>query len=917
MSTTRLGSGPAGDGPSEYRSWDVWPLTGRDGYVERLQTLLRRRRSVVLAGPAGAGKTRLLEEVSRRLARMLQVVEIRATVATATLPFGAVASLLPEPTGQWREPSELLRAVERRWRAESHRRPVVVVVDDAHLLDGGSGALLQHLVDAGCVTALFTVRQPVSGGDVGCSSGPTPSGDGIPVLIGLYRNHAVEWIDLPPLAPFEVVDLLEKGLAGRVDGASAQRLVDASGGDVLLLRELLAAAWRTETLTCRDGRWYLTGPMPVGPRIEMLVHERIGVLTRAALESAEVVACGEPVDEQLLRQVASAEGLAAAERAGLVRLGLEDGRWTARIAHPLYGDLLRARAPHTRVEQVRGELARALVERGIVTDEDALRAAVWTMESGALGSEIESGVVLRAARRAAALLDHKLARRLALHAESVGAGAEALWLAALASLWLGETDIASRQLAAAVQLAGDETQRDTMRIALAGVALMAHGDAVGAAAILDAGHDLPPGGTALRAMVHLTVGEVPAALAVLDGVDVTDSRANVADRAGIIAGRTAALAISGRPAAAVEVCARFEEEVRDVPHAPIAAHLLNACRVSALHLSGEIETAERVLTPLRQEAARAGADEQRAIYALLSGAIAADLGSLDQARNWLTEAVLLLRAVPTGYGPSGLAWAIAILARVHGQRGDADRAEVVLSECESGLLRQVSHPEVGLGRAWSAAARGDLVSAAEIAAAAANTARRAGAGAHEARALAAVASFGAVGAAGRPVDLRSVTSRLAELGARPGSGSLLVQWRDAAAAWSSGDPVALLAAARAALAAGRCAEAADLATGAVRSARLTDQAGLADRAIALRREVLAARPDAATILGRLPSDAAVLTRRELQIALLVAGNGMSSRDVAAKLSISGRTVENHLQHVYSKLGVSTRVALAVALGVQG
>lgn len=50
-----------------------------------------------------------------------------------------------------------------------------------------------------------------------------------------------------------------------------------------------------------------------------------------------------------------------------------------------------------------------------------------------------------------------------------------------------------------------------------------------------------------------------------------------------------------------------------------------------------------------------------------------------------------------------------------------------------------------------------------------------------------------------------------------------------------------------------------------------------------------------------------LTSREHEILTLVA-DGLSNRQVAHRLSISPRTVEKHLEHAYSKLGVHTRLA---------
>jgi DNA-binding CsgD family transcriptional regulator len=59
-----------------------------------------------------------------------------------------------------------------------------------------------------------------------------------------------------------------------------------------------------------------------------------------------------------------------------------------------------------------------------------------------------------------------------------------------------------------------------------------------------------------------------------------------------------------------------------------------------------------------------------------------------------------------------------------------------------------------------------------------------------------------------------------------------------------------------------------------------------------------------------------LTRREREIAVLAA-EGLSSKQIGERLFLSARTVDNHLQRVFTKLGVSRRVELAAALGQRG
>jgi DNA-binding CsgD family transcriptional regulator len=51
-----------------------------------------------------------------------------------------------------------------------------------------------------------------------------------------------------------------------------------------------------------------------------------------------------------------------------------------------------------------------------------------------------------------------------------------------------------------------------------------------------------------------------------------------------------------------------------------------------------------------------------------------------------------------------------------------------------------------------------------------------------------------------------------------------------------------------------------------------------------------------------------LTPTELDVIRLVS-EGMTNSDVAARLFISPRTVQTHLTHVYTKLGLSSRVQL--------
>jgi DNA-binding CsgD family transcriptional regulator len=67
-----------------------------------------------------------------------------------------------------------------------------------------------------------------------------------------------------------------------------------------------------------------------------------------------------------------------------------------------------------------------------------------------------------------------------------------------------------------------------------------------------------------------------------------------------------------------------------------------------------------------------------------------------------------------------------------------------------------------------------------------------------------------------------------------------------------------------------------------------------------------------TARRRDPSTLDQLTPQELQIAFLLA-EGRTTREAAAAMFLSPKTIEYHLRHVYRKLGIRSRAALAEAM----
>ena len=243
-----------------------------------------------------------------------------------------------------------------------------------------------------------------------------------------------------------------------------------------------------------------------------------------------------------------------------------------------------------------------------------------------------------------------------------------------------------------------------------------------------------------------------------------------------------------------------------------------------------------------------------------------------------------------------LAFALAGIGQAAAQAGEADAAGAAVAELDRTPLGHKGFAiELGLARAWTAAAGGELTRARGLARDAAALARSRGQHAYEARALHDLARLG---------DPAAAAPALAELAGRV-DGPFAACAADHAAALAAGDGAALLAVAErfadedALLVA---AEAADAAAAAHREAgREASARAAAARAGLWLTECEGARPPTLFAAPR----AAGLTPREREIALLAAA-GSSSREIADRLVVSVRTVDNHLQNAYRKLGVTRR-----------
>jgi HD-GYP domain-containing protein (c-di-GMP phosphodiesterase class II) len=93
----------------------------------------------------------------------------------------------------------------------------------------------------------------------------------------------------------------------------------------------------------------------------------------------------------------------------------------------------------------------------------------------------------------------------------------------------------------------------------------------------------------------------------------------------------------------------------------------------------------------------------------------------------------------------------------------------------------------------------------------------------------------------------------------------------------------------------------------------------AEAAHELKAEVRRGRLDAEAVeailastghLARRRTNVAALTTRELEV-LRLAARGLSNRDIAQRLTITPKTVGNHIEHIYTKIGETSRAGAAL------
>ncbi len=880
----------------------LWPLTGRSAQLEELgrHYLDGLCGGVVLQGPAGVGKTRLAEEAVALAERAGRTAE-RAVghPSTETIPLGAMAHLLPGTlvhdlgVGD-DERTALFHAARAELRRLAGDDRLVLLVDDVDLLDDTSVAVLVPLIVARTIFFIGTVRTAAA-----------PSSR----LTGLQRDGHLIRIEVRPLTLDELGALLHRVLDRPVSSHALAELARLSGGNLQVLTELVRGARERGVLVDIDGVWHLTAPLPTTTALEELVAEHLAGVDQAGLAVLELLAVCERLGLADLERVHGASTLEALEAGRLVALANGGRRTALRLAHPLYGEVLRAGLPPLRLRRIHQELADLVDAHGARRREDVVQVALWRVSSG---GRVSGAQLLSAARLALVGRNPALAVRLvdaAIGGDAVPAGERAEVLAE-AHAAQGHHDEVESTIATVWDEPLTDAQRANLARRLAATRFYGRRDLDGGLAAYEAARQRLTDPEQIAAVDARRASLLAGAGRPAEALRITDSLGtptNAQTRVELAAARAMSLVSLGRCDEAAALSHQAALDHADMPgwlaRRGIAQHLANEGR--ALAYSGRYAEARELLEPATERALATNAMAAWVWFEMALAEIARDTGrALEAIRRFRAVA----DAAPQAGQDAALVWAHVGVAQGHLLLGECGPAAAALERAddvgESPVATSMTTRE--RTRAWLDACRGDLGAARARIREIVDLTRRDQVFTFEAALLNDLVRLGSADEA---------VSRLQELAGQI-DGPLVQAHALHALAASQRD--------------------ADLLSKVVDQYETIDALGhaaeaaaeLADlhRSSGESRRAAAAQQRSADLAGRaggiytpvLARGAGVepLTPREREVALL-ASAGVRSREIGERLHLSTRTVDTHLARVYRKLGVSGRAELAPALGIRG
>jgi DNA-binding CsgD family transcriptional regulator len=847
---------------------------------------------VVIVGAAGVGKTRLAREAVAGAGEDGSALEwAQATRSAASIPLAAFSAVIPSGA-RTADPLQLFQASTDAILARANGLPVVLGLDDAHLLDQASAALTLQLAMSGSAFVVATVRA----GD------PPPD-----AIVALWKDAGARRLELAELSEDETVALTEELLGGPVEQVAAQWAYATSAGNPLYLRELVTAALDSGALAREETLWRLHRRPQPGPALAELVARRLEGLEDAGRELLALVGLGEPLGVAAATEIAGPEAIAAVEVRGLIVVD----RDLARLAHPLYGEVVLSELPAARAATLRVRLADALRTRGLEPG-DAVRVATWLRDAGA---PVEPDLLVEAAGDAYRACDPQLAAELAAEAEAAGVGAAATLVRGHAQALLGRYEESERTFArvhTSLPNAGRAQPLLTQDGAVGYLFTRARTLSLGLGRSDDAEQVVaqaagwwPDVGwryrvEGMRLAAFAMNGRARESGELADRL-AADPQLPAAMAPLVAAAGAVGWAFAGQTAKAQRVAERA------LPFPPSDERLtepeiggLFAWSAARLLSGRDWDGLEARVARIEHAAVRRGDRGLAGVAACILGGLALGRGTAATAARRLREAVAHLELRDSHHlvvaAALELAQAEALLGRL-----DAARQAGKVARTHLGARRMTSHEWPWLARAdaWIAAAGGEFSHAVEIL-------RDSAAATAEWPTVQAEQLHQALSAGG---DAHDLAAELATVAGRCDA-PLAAAYAAHAAALAANDGAALERAAEELATIGAALAAAEAAAQAAAIHEADGRASSAQRAAALSARVQAECEGATTpALRATDPAAAALTRREREIAELAAA-GSSNAEIAERLVISVRTVESHLYHAMIKLGAGRREQLA-------
>jgi DNA-binding CsgD family transcriptional regulator len=863
-----------------------WPLIGRTREMRAVEAVISTSTvsGILVCGPAGVGKSRIAREALSTAAA--QGWETRWTVGTSSareIPLAAFSAWAPSGVT---DTFQLLRGVIESLTAASSAAKVVLGVDDAHLLDDLSTFVVHQIVQRGAAKVILTVRD----------------GESIPAAIQeIWTTGQFDRLDLKQLSPDETTSLLSAALEGPVDSDAAQRLWKLTRGNVLYLRNIVEQEVADGRIVKDQGYWRWIGDPIMPPGLVELIASRIGDLPTPVSDVIDVLAIGEPIELAALTRITDAAAIEEAETRGLITLEPAGGGIEVRVAHPLYGQVRRRRAAHSRLRRLRGLVA---TELAASSDRDDIRVVV-RRATLSLDSDLtpDADLLLSAAHGAVWLGDLHLADRLAEAAIHAGAGSEPNFVRAHALSWLGRGEEAEAVLADI--RTSKLTDRDRARFAFlrSSNMLWALGDPARAKDLIDdALRNTPPHARtyidAFLTIYWFAMDQPQAAVQASKTLALEDIPVVGAEIAWALAQISADGGRTTEAVAAADAGYSVATRTLDAPH--VRFNIADA-EVGALLLSGQIADALDVAERTQQQATHLPGAAQL-LGAAVAGRAALGAGDLHCACLLLEQAAEGLSAShPIGWGYRYRISHATALA-IGGSTAEAAAALATLDQVAR-RFRSLDY-ERSLARAWVAAGQGAVTEAITVLLSSAERARATGRFAAEVLCLQTATQFGDHTSASRLRELAAIVE-----GPRVGLAARFAE------ALRDGDTAELAVVSKEFERMGDLIAAIDAAAQAALAYRRQDRRGSA-LGCSARASTMAEQCGASTPALRQAAEPLPLTDREREVVNLIV-HGLSNREVAERLTLSLRTVESYIYRAMAKTGTSSREELAALLPPPG